>query len=1009
MSSVICFIVNFTQRNFLMRKFYHDIRFSLKLIKKASLLIILVIGSFLSCYAQCPSNLDFEMGDFTGWQCYTGTVAINGGVNVMNLIPSGGPIPGRHTMLSATPGDGDDPYGRFPRNCPNGSGNSIQLGDATVTAGTTRAQGVSYLFTIPAGQNEFNLIYQYAVVFREGAGTNHSLAQQARFNIEIRNVTDNTTLGCSSFTFVATSGLPGFFSSAIDPTVKCKDWSAASINLNGNAGKTIEIFFKTSTCTPSGHFGYAYIDINTECSSSFVGATYCPDDAFVNVTGPFGYQTYTWWNSSFTTILGNTQTLNFTPPPPAGTIVAVVIDPYNGYGCRDTLYAQMLDTLSIQAQAGPDRLSCNNNPVQLGAAPRPRYLYSWLPVAGLSNPNIANPIASPNVTTEYIVTTTSDGGGCATKDTVWVNAAVIDTTFELIGSTNYCIDGTQFTTLKVLPHDSIQWYRNSIAIPGANQTLLNVIQSGTYHATLFSFVGCNLSTSTKVINIYPTPEAGFFVDNPNQCHLNNQFIFTDTSKIASGTINYSWNMGDGNVITSQNVTHSYAQPGTYNIELIITSDNGCKDTASFSVTVHPLPAASFNASATETCFKNHQFIFTNTSADTLGNLRYLWNMGDGNTFTTRNVTHTYAVAAQYDVKLLITTDIGCVDSLIIPVAINPSPSAGFTVNTVQQCFNNNQFVLTDISVLSNAVVQYLWNLGDGNTASTQNVTHNYSQPGDYIIKLLLVSDKGCNDSLSIPVKVFPFAIADFLIQPICTNIRLPLINKTINNTNGNLNYLWGFGNGQTSIDRSPIFQYTTAGIYNVSLTVNNNQCPQTITVKSLTVNIDAPAAGINYPVKEAIMNFSERLTARPIGNNVIWYPPTSLDNRFSYAPNFRGLNPQLYTIQLKTVTGCITVDTQFVNTRKKIEIYVPTGFSPSTSAGENDFLRPTLMGFSKVNYFRVYNRWGKLLFQMKSDRPGWDGKVNGVVQEMQTLVWMIEAEDIDGKLHKRQGTTILIR
>lgn len=67
-------------------------------------------------------------------------------------------------------------------------------------------------------------------------------------------------------------------------------------------------------------------------------------------------------------------------------------------------------------------------------------------------------------------------------------------------------------------------------------------------------------------------------------------------------------------------------------------------------------------------------------------------------------------------------------------------------------------------------------------------------------------------------------------------------------------------------------------------------------------------------------------------------------------------------------------------------------------------------GFDHVNYFRVYNRWGKLLFQMNSDRPGWDGRVNGqVTTETQTVVWMIEAVDVDGVLHRKQGTTVLMK
>jgi gliding motility-associated-like protein len=190
--------------------------------------------------------------------------------------------------------------------------------------------------------------------------------------------------------------------------------------------------------------------------------------------------------------------------------------------------------------------------------------------------------------------------------------------------------------------------------------------------------------------------------------------------------------------------------------------------------------------------------------------------------------------------------------------------------------------------------------------------------------------------------------------------------------------------------------------------VNTNQCPQPLTVKQSVIVIETAVPGMRYTDKTAVTNFPEPLKARPIGNSVLWTPSFNLDFPTSYTPNFKGLNPQLYTIQLKTEKGCITVDTQMVKIRKKIEIYVPQSFTPNGD-GLNEYLRPILMGFSSVNYFRVYNRWGKLLYQMQSDVPGWDGRLNGVRQDMQTVVWMIEAIDVDGNTHQRKGTSILLR
>ncbi|MEP7256243.1 MAG: PKD domain-containing protein [Ferruginibacter sp.] len=980
---------------------------------KIALLLVLLSGGSRHAFAQCPPNIDFEQRNFNGWQCWTGNVSVGpGNTNSINLTLQPGPVAGRHEMLNAFPGNGLDSYGGFPRNCPNGSGHSIQLGNNLPGA---QAEGVSYTFTIPPGQNQFNLIYYYAVVFQ---GPPHQDYQQPRMVIDINNITDGGKIACSSFEFfysINSPNLPGFYLSTNpqgSTQVWCKDWAATTIKLDGYAGKTVQLFFKTADCTPTGHFGYAYIDVNTECSSAFVGATYCADDTAVNVTAPFGYETYKWWNvTDPTTILGTAQTLHFSQPlPTPGTVLKVAITPYAGYGCVDTLTATLQDTLTVQSNAGPDQLSCDNAPVQLGVNPKPGYVYSWSPVTGLSNPNVSNPIATPSVTTEYVVTTSSAGGGCITTDTVIVKAAVLDNTIELVGGTEICSNGPETAVLKVAAADSIQWYRNGIAIPGATQTIYNVTQSGSYRATVFSFVGCSSNTATKDIIVSPGPAAGFNINADGQCFKDHQFVFTNTSSISAGTMQYNWDLGDGNTATTTDVTHTYAQTGTYIVKLVTTSDKGCKDSISFTVNVFESPLAGFTANVNELCFKNNQFVFSNTSTVPAGTLQYRWDMGDGSSsITTKDVTYSYTLPGTYTIKLLVFTDNGCTDSSTFNVTVNPDPVAGFTVNNAQQCFGNNQFIFTNTTSILWGALQYNWSLGDGVTATTTDVTHSYGLPIDYTIKMLATSDKGCADSISSVVKLYPYPFADFIVQdPACINQVLLTINKTLNNTASTLNYLWDFGNGQTSVLRSPGYSYPAPGTFNLSLTVSTVQCPLTTTTKQSVVVIEAPAPGIRYSDKEAIFNFAEQLQARQIGNTVLWTPATNLDNRFSYVPTFRGLASQLYTIQLKTPSGCLTVDTQLVKTRKKIEIYVPTAFTPGSN-GLNDYLRPVLMGFTKVNYFRVYNRWGKILFQMQSDQPGWDGKVNGQFVDPQTYVWMIEAVDVDGIVHQKQGTTILIR
>ena len=802
--------------------------------------VFLMVVNALSAFSQnCPPNIDFETGTFSGWTCYTGFVAAVGTENVITLTPSGGPIPDRQNMLSSYPGNGLDPYGHFPVNCPNGSGHSIKLGN---TEGGGQAEGISYEFTIPPGQNTYSLIYNYAVVFQD---PNHLENEQPRMEIEITNITDNSVISCSSFTFIPYgSVLPGFElsdSPGSNTPVWYKNWSAVSINLNGNAGKHIRLFFKTADCTFRRHFGYAYIDVNTECSGNFIGAAYCPDDTEIQVVAPYGYQGYEWYNLSFSQLLGTEQVLHFAPPPPSGTTVAVILTPYSGYGCLDTLYARLMDTLRLTANAGPDLVSCNRSPVQIGSLPKPGQVYSWSPSTGLSDPNIANPHANPLITTNYIVTTSTLSGGCLQKDTVTVTADELDSSMQLYGSVSYCIGSGDSAVLKVHRADSIQWFRDNGAVVGAIDTLFRVTSTGTYFAVLYSWKGCILSTVPKQITIASVPVAAFTVDTSTQCLTGNKFIFTNKSTNVVGSMQYHWIFEDGFNSSAESVIHSFKKAGKYSVKLVVNSSMVCADSSTLTVTVN------------------------------------------------------------------------------------------------------------------------------------QN------------------------------------AVANFTFKPVCINLSLQLINNTLDTMNSPVSYLWNLSNGQVSTLRIPPIQtYPVAGVFPISLSVNTAQCPIPLNTVKHFVIVDEPKPALNYPVQYAVVHLPLELSARRFGEDVLWSPGINLDDRTSYSPVFRGSAEQRYTIAIKTVSGCTTVDTQLVKTVDHIAVYVPNAFSPDNN-GVNDRLRPISFGMKQVRSFRVFNRWGQLLFRMQADQSGWDGTFKGVKLETQTVVWTFEGEGLDGNIYSRKGTSMLLR
>jgi gliding motility-associated-like protein len=321
----------------------------------------------------------------------------------------------------------------------------------------------------------------------------------------------------------------------------------------------------------------------------------------------------------------------------------------------------------------------------------------------------------------------------------------------------------------------------------------------------------------------------------------------------------------------------------------------------------------------------------------------------------------------------------------------------------------NLFSFTNNSTNAVGAMEYVWTFGDGSIATTRNVTHSYLQAGVYDVKMIVSSNTICADSTSFRVVVYQNAVADFTVKTTCINLPVHFENRTADTLNSTINYLWNLGNGQTSTLRTPPTQvYPTAGTYKISLSVNSAQCPTPMNVLSRNLLIEKPKPALNYPVRYAVINYPLDLEARQFGETALWSPGTFLDTREGYKPVFNGSSDQTYTIEIRTESGCVTIDTQVVKTVKQADIYVPTAFTPNGD-GMNDHLRPIFMGIKELKYFRVFNRWGQLVYDRKTELPGWDGNVSGSPQGSQVVVWVIEGVGLDNRVIKKKGTSTLVR
>jgi gliding motility-associated-like protein len=266
--------------------------------------------------------------------------------------------------------------------------------------------------------------------------------------------------------------------------------------------------------------------------------------------------------------------------------------------------------------------------------------------------------------------------------------------------------------------------------------------------------GCTSQPSTKTIVVNYLPRVDFTI--PNICLPDGNGTFNDASTIPDGTqaqFSYAWNFGDGGTDAVKNPTHQYFAVGPYNVQLKVTSINGCIDSITKPInTIYPQPHADFtiNPSSGEVCV-GAPFSFSDISTSSNGSINsWQWNFGNGVQSTTQNPTYTFSTANTFNVKLFVFDAKGCVsDTMTKPVTVHAYPivDAG-----------PDMFVLQDGTgkILANASgnsLQYAWSPTTYlDSINVLRPTIVYPQ-NDITYKLTVTALGGCAKSDSVFIKV----------------------------------------------------------------------------------------------------------------------------------------------------------------------------------------------------------------------------------------------------------------
>lgn len=399
---------------------------------------------------------------------------------------------------------------------------------------------------------------------------------------------------------------------------------------------------------------------------------------------------------------------------------------------------------------------------------------------------------------------------------------------------------TQFTDLSTInsPTATInQWSWNF----GDGSSSVSQNPSHNYPPTSVTNYNVNLEVSTtegcthnisKPIEVLPSPHANFSFQAQNGTLCPGAEIeFNDlSSSIGFEITSWYWNFGDSEFSTSSNPIHEYNSPGSYNITLTVTNSAACSHDIQKQIVINSAPEIDFSFSSvclgSSTLFLDSDFIdVENTSV-------WAYDFGDGNTTNQSDPSHSYSTSGNYDVNFSITDINGCQNSINHMVPVYENPIAEFSYDTV--CLGSST-IFIDLSSSEAGIVNWEWDLGDGNTSSIASPTHLYSEAGHFNVTLQVENENSCIDQVthSIWVKNNPISDFSFVYTEggACENTSIQFIDNS-NAIEGSIDsWSWNFGDGNTSNEQNPLHIFSSAGSYNVVLTVTNSvHCSNTIQI-----------------------------------------------------------------------------------------------------------------------------------------------------------------------------------
>lgn len=407
--------------------------------------------------------------------------------------------------------------------------------------------------------------------------------------------------------------------------------------------------------------------------------------------------------------------------------------------------------------------------------------------------------------------------------------------------------------------------------------------------------------------------------------------------------------------------------------------------------------------------------FNNSSVNAT---QYRWDFGhNGATSTQANPSYTYPTAGTYTVRLIAHNPGACVewDTTYLQIQVrNDSIRGDFSYTREDTCYSfdvNFTNLTTLTSQLNPNQAIYRWDFGDNTTFVGRNPpTHTYPGYDTYTITLTIEHPLACNNPVVISKNL---TIINNLVSVDLPPVELACINDPVffNPTYVNArNYTWDFGDGSFSNDATPSHIYTTPGSYTITLVANNPSTCNINDTASIKVNVyDKPTALFSYTPITPEPNKGTQFLNQSEGGDIFHWDFNDGRTSSEKDPYHEFYNSGTFKVCLtvKNEAGCEDVTCKNIQAIVHNLADVPTGFSPNGD-GTNDKVYVKGYNIETID-FKIYNRFGNLVFSTRDKNEGWDGTYNGVPQEMDAFGYTLEVTFRDGTSATKKGNITLIR